>query len=87
MFRNDEIFKKYSFQIKNIVKDNSEYLRIFHLLKWVFQNYLFIYLMDMCWNGQITTVCVKFTFPFFLQSPIIHMYLPGIHQMSYLLAW
>ncbi len=23
---------------KNIVKDNSEYLGIFHLLKWIFQN-------------------------------------------------
>jgi len=23
---------------KNIVKDNSEYLEIFHLLKWKFQN-------------------------------------------------
>jgi hypothetical protein len=28
---------------KNIVKDNSEYLGIFHLLKWVFFNYLFIW--------------------------------------------
>jgi hypothetical protein len=25
-----------------IVKKNSEYLRIFHLLKWKFQNYLII---------------------------------------------
>jgi hypothetical protein len=23
---------------KNIVKDNNEYLQIFHLLKWIFQN-------------------------------------------------
>jgi hypothetical protein len=27
-----------SFKSKNIVKDNSEYLGIFHLLKWIFQN-------------------------------------------------
>jgi hypothetical protein len=28
---------------KNIVKDNSEYLKIFHLLDWIFQIYLFIW--------------------------------------------
>jgi hypothetical protein len=28
---------------KNIVKDNSEYLGIFHLLKWIFQNELIIW--------------------------------------------
>jgi hypothetical protein len=38
---------------KNIVKENSGYLRIFHLLKWMFQN-LLNYSMDMCWNGQGT---------------------------------
>ncbi len=27
-----------SFKSKNIVKENSEYLGIFHLLKWKFQN-------------------------------------------------
>jgi hypothetical protein len=27
-----------SLKSKNIVKDNSEYLGIFHLLKWIFQN-------------------------------------------------
>jgi hypothetical protein len=41
---------------KKIVKENSEYLRIFHLLKLMFQFYLFIYLTDMCWNGQGPTV-------------------------------
>jgi len=35
IFRNVEIFKKYFFQIKKyIVKENSGYLRIVHLLKW-----------------------------------------------------
>ncbi len=29
ILRNDENFKNYSFQIKNIMKDNNEYLRIF----------------------------------------------------------
>jgi hypothetical protein len=34
IFRNVEIFKNYFFQNqKNIVKDNSEHLGIFHLLK------------------------------------------------------
>jgi hypothetical protein len=34
-----KISKNIFFQIlKNIVKDNSEYLGIFHLLKWKFQN-------------------------------------------------
>jgi len=39
-----------SSESKNIVKDNSEYLGILHLLKWI------NYLMDMCWNGQGTMV-------------------------------
>ncbi len=56
IFQNVEIFKFYFFQIKKyIVKDNSEYLGIFHLLKWIFSR-LINYLMDMCWNGQGTTV-------------------------------
>jgi hypothetical protein len=38
---------------KIIVKDNSEYLRIFHLLKWIFK---INYLTNMCWNGQGTMV-------------------------------
>jgi hypothetical protein len=38
IFRNAEIFQIISFKSKNIVKDNSEYLGIFHLLKWIFQN-------------------------------------------------
>jgi hypothetical protein len=33
-----------------------KYLGIFHLLRWIFQIYLFIYLSNMCWNGQGTTV-------------------------------
>jgi len=28
---------------KDIVKENNEYLRIFHLLNWIFQNYLIIW--------------------------------------------
>ncbi len=32
-----KIFKIISSNSKNIVKDNSEYLGIFHLLKWMFQ--------------------------------------------------
>jgi hypothetical protein len=36
------------------VKENNEYLGIFHLMKWKFSN-LINYLMDMCWNGQGTT--------------------------------
>jgi hypothetical protein len=39
---------------KNIVKQNNGYLRIFHLLKWMFQK--LNYSMDMCWNGQGTIV-------------------------------
>jgi hypothetical protein len=39
IFKNVENFKFYFFQIKkNIVKDNSEWLGIFHLSKWKFQN-------------------------------------------------
>ncbi len=30
--------KTISFESKNIVKENSEYLGIFHFLKWMFQN-------------------------------------------------
>jgi hypothetical protein len=45
IFRIVEIFKNYFFQIKKIiVNSNSEYLPIFHLLKWKFPkliNYLF----------------------------------------------
>jgi hypothetical protein len=33
-----KISKMISSKSKNIVKDNSEYLWIFHLLKWKFQN-------------------------------------------------
>jgi len=40
---------------KNIVKDNSEYLGIFHLLKGFFSK-LINYSTDMCWNGQGTTI-------------------------------
>jgi hypothetical protein len=42
IFKNVEIFKNYFFQSKSIVKDNIEYLRTFHLLKWFFQNCLII---------------------------------------------
>jgi hypothetical protein len=40
---------------KNIVKDNSENLRIFHLLKLIFSK-LISYSTDICWNGQGTMV-------------------------------
>ncbi len=44
IFKNDEIFENYFSQIKkNIVKDNSEYFGIFHLLKWKFQNSIVIW--------------------------------------------
>jgi hypothetical protein len=43
-----------SYNSKNIVKENSEYLGIFHLLKWKFQK-LINYSMEMCWSGQGTT--------------------------------
>jgi hypothetical protein len=37
-FRNVEIFFQIiSSKSKNIVKDNGEYLGIFHLLKWIFK--------------------------------------------------
>jgi hypothetical protein len=38
IFKNAEIFKNYFFQIKKFVKDTSEYLKIFHFLKWFFEN-------------------------------------------------
>jgi len=47
---------------KNIVKDNSEYLGVFYLLKWIFQK-LINYLMNMCWNGQGTTVVLRLYLP------------------------
>jgi hypothetical protein len=51
-----KIFKNYFFQIKKkIVKENSAYLGIFHLLRWIFSK-LVNYLMNMCWNGQGTMV-------------------------------
>ncbi len=42
--------KTISSKSKNIVKENSEYLGIFYLLK------LINYPTDMCWNGQGTTI-------------------------------
>jgi hypothetical protein len=42
---------------KNIVKENSGYWRIFHLVKWMFQK-LINYSMDMCWNGQGTMLAI-----------------------------
>jgi len=48
VFRNIEILKNYFFQIKKyIVKENSGYLGIFHLLK-INLSKLINYLMDMC---------------------------------------
>jgi len=38
---------------KNIVKNNSEYLETFHLLKWFFSK-LINYSINMRWNGQGT---------------------------------
>jgi hypothetical protein len=38
-----KIFKNYSFQIKKYCEVNSKYLGIFHLLKWIFENELFIF--------------------------------------------
>jgi hypothetical protein len=40
---------------KNIVKKNSEYLGIFHFVEMNVSK-LINYLMDMCWNGQGTSV-------------------------------
>jgi hypothetical protein len=37
-----KILKISSSKSKNIMKGNNEYLRIFHLLKWIFQNELII---------------------------------------------
>jgi len=55
IFRNVEKFKNYFVpKSKDIVKENNEYLGIFHLMKWKISN-LINYLMDMCWNGQGTT--------------------------------
>jgi hypothetical protein len=38
IFRIVKIFKNYFFQINFFLKDNSEHLGIFHLLKWILQN-------------------------------------------------
>ncbi len=45
--KNNYFFQK---KFKNIVKENSEYLGIFHLLKWKFSK-LINYWTNMCWNG------------------------------------
>jgi len=45
---------------KNIVKENNEYLRIFHLLKWIFQKKN--YSTNMCWNGQGITILILLGF-------------------------
>jgi hypothetical protein len=38
-----KFWKNISSKSKNIVKDNIEYFKIFHLLEWIFQIYLFIW--------------------------------------------
>jgi len=52
-----KISKTISSKSKNIVEENSEYLGIFHLLKWIFK--IINYSIDMCWNGQGTTVIIN----------------------------
>jgi hypothetical protein len=56
--------KNISSELKNVVKNNNEYLRIFDLLKWKFQNYLIIWqtcvemakVYDIYYNLQILKI-------------------------------
>jgi hypothetical protein len=50
------------------LKENKEhdgiYWRIYRLSKWSPQNYLFIYLVNMCGRGQCTTILSAVPFQF-----------------------
>jgi len=59
-----KFWKNISSKSENIVKENSEYLGMFHLLKWMFQNLLIIWqtcveMAEVLRNSYSRTLCIK----------------------------
>ncbi len=54
---------------KNIAKENSEYFRIFHLLRWIFQNYLIIWQTCVEMAKVLHVFFFTYSFYFFINYP------------------